>query len=245
MRIAILRTIIYLGVYELIIRIITYYTDLVAFVSIVQCYSATLDYLKDNTPPFEGYWSTILRWICLFPVAVFFGLACGVIVGSLKKTRGWIGTDLDFWRTLPAILVYFFVSALLGDNIFTRTMPAWYVTFFTVSYFSFRATVQLDERRIWHLHEIGAGWFFILKHCLLYEIAHTVFIGIRQSVSLSFVLLITTELIVGASNNEGIGATFLNWSYQTHYALMLYGLLVTGITGYLLNYLTTVRLLTE
>jgi ABC-type nitrate/sulfonate/bicarbonate transport system permease component len=226
---------IYLGIYELISIYTNTYTEVVAFPDIDKICRDVFNYLKTEQPPFKGYLHTVERWIWFFPIAVVTGFVFGVVASSMKITRGWIGNDLDFWRSLPATLLYFFASALLGDNEITRTMPAWYVTFFTVSYFSFRATVQIDKRRITHLQELGAGWLFVLRHCLIYEVAHTVFIGIRQSVSLSFLVLISTELVVGSSDNVSIGDTFLDWSNFANYSMMLYGLLVIGFTGYLLN----------
>jgi len=62
-----------------------------------------------------------------------------------------------------------------------------------------------------------------------------VFVAARQAVSLSFLVAISVELIIGPYGNTGLGRLFYDWQFYSKYADILAGLLLVGVFGYALN----------
>jgi ABC-type nitrate/sulfonate/bicarbonate transport system permease component len=179
--------------------------------------------------------ATLSRWTVLFAVGAFGGTAFGVLVGISRRAHRALATDLDFFRSLPATALLVFFLALFGDGDLARGLPALYITFFTVLFYVAKHVAGIDRDRIRHLRDLGAGWAFIVKHCLLWEVATPAFIAIRQAISLSFLVLISIELIIGSSNDRGLGTMIYKAKENLRYGELISGLFIIGMLGFVLN----------
>ena len=177
---------------------------------------------------------TILRWVIIFIVGTLSGVLLGILFGFLKFGENF-EFDINFWRSLPATVIVSYVIALFGDNEFSRGFPALYVTFFTTFYFTFKFCQNMDKTKILHLKSLGAKNNFIFRNCIYYEMLPTIMTTARQGISLSFLVLIATEIILGSSNNIGIGNTIVNWYFNLDYGNITLFILITGIVGYIAN----------
>lgn len=178
---------------------------------------------------------TVVRWVFVYVCAAIPAILIGLIAGYAKPVARFVAADLDFWRSLPATCLFFFVVAAFGDNVATRVMPAFYVTFFTVAYYTIKAVTRVEASRIEHLLDLGASNMFIFRHCILYEIADWMFVGLRQSISLSFLVLVSTEFVTGSADNRGLGTYLNDWFTYSRYELVLTALVVLGVIGYVVN----------
>jgi len=180
---------------------------------------------------------TLQRWALLFVAGCIVGIGSGVLIGYSRRLHRWFFPDVDFLRSLPATAMTFFVLAAFGDGYIARNIPAFYITVFTVMFLVVRHTKKLKRTRENHLRDLGATRWFIIFHCVLYELLSPIMIGVRQAISLSFLVFVSVELIVGPLGNEGLGKIIYEWEQRTDYACLLVVLAFLGVWGYGLNVL--------
>jgi ABC-type nitrate/sulfonate/bicarbonate transport system permease component len=183
----------------------------------------------------EHFPATFVRWLMVYALGTTAGVLAGIPLGYFRRIHQHVRIDVDFFRSLPATILTTFILAAFKDGNFQRSLPTLYITFFTVVFYVSKHVSILDYRRIEHLRELGAGPFFIVRHCVLYEVLPAVFVAARQAVSLSFLVAISVELIIGPYGEKGLGRLFYDWQFYSKYANILGGLLVLGAVGYALN----------
>ena len=235
--------------FRIIIRIVVYF---ILYVSLYWFYNVPDPYTKPilvspiklynsiNSDFFEilkvDFLSTLLKWMFVFFVGTLSGIFFGIVLGFYKIGE-YLKVDIDFWRTLPATILIFYVITLFGDNWFTRIFIPLYVSFFTSLYLISKFTRNnLNRVKISHLKNLGFNNWFIIKNSIFFELLPEIMITTRQVVSLSFLILISTELILGSSDNHGIGDR-INFYFGNveHYDYITLLIIVTGFSGYIAN----------
>ncbi len=183
----------------------------------------------------EHFPPTLWRWAAVYALETLAGVAVGIPVGYFGRLHKHARVDLDFFRSLPATILVTFILAAFGDGHIQRSIPTLYITFFTVTFYVSKHVSILERRRIEHLRELGAGPLFIVRHCVFYEVLPAVLVAARQAVSLSFLVAVSVELIVGPYGDLGLGRLFYDWQFYSKYANIIGGLLLVGLSGYALN----------
>src|ERR1043165_1415905 len=178
---------------------------------------------------------TIMRWLFVFLIGVITAVIIGLLIGYHRRLHATLKADIDFGRSFPATALITFFMAAFGDTEITRSLPALYITFFTVLFYASKHSSLLKNPRVRHLRDLGANSFFILRHCIILELSNPLIIAARQALSLSFLVMISTEFIIGSSHDKGLGKLFYDWLFQTNYGRFLVGLTILGITGYSFN----------
>jgi NitT/TauT family transport system permease protein len=184
---------------------------------------------SEHLPP------TLWRWLVVYCLGTFAGVFFGILLGYWRSVHRHARVDVDFFRSLPATILIIFIMAAFGDGSIQRSLPTLYITFFTVVFYVSKHVAILDRRRIEHLRELGAGPLFVVSHCVFYEVLPAVLVAARQAVSLSFLVAISVELIVGPYGDLGLGRLFYDWQFYSKYACIIGGLLIVGCVGYVLN----------
>lgn len=205
-----------------------------AFASINKIMKAIID-IQKMQDLLLAFYKTMTVWSITFIGTTFVAVLVGIGLGRFKVLSRWLAGDLDYWRSLPATVLALFAFAAFGDNMFTRALPAIYVTFFLIVYYTNKASVVVDKVRIEHLKDLGASNIFITLNCYIPEIMGNLIISIRQAISLSFLVLVSTELILGSHGGNGIGRYLIDELNALRYPTVIICLFCLGIIGYLLN----------
>ena len=223
------RVALYFGAYA----IFAAYIDKPAFPSVAQLLEAATGPVREQL---VGHLiMTLWRWLKVFSVGVLVAVPCGILMGLVTPIYNRLSPDVDFFRSLPATVLVTFVQAAFGDNEQTRAMPAFHITFFTMLFYVAKHTRLIDKTRLNHLEELGASKLFVFWHCVLNELMPATMVAVRQAVSLSFLVLVSVELIIGSEGGEGIGQILYDWQFHTKYANIIVSLLCLGACGYLMN----------
>lgn len=223
------RVLIYTGVY-IIVSIIF---KRPAFPSISLIFTSTFESVLPGF--FKHFPPTLLRWFIVFIVGSISGVALGIPTGYFRSFHKIVRFDIDFFRSIPATIFITFVLAAFGDGHLQRSIPALYITFFTVLFYVSKQASILDRKRIEHLRELGAKSPFILQNCVLLELMPSIMVAVRQAISLSFLVAISIELIVGSYNNWGLGRLIYDWQFNQDYSSIIMALFLIGFFGYALN----------
>ncbi len=179
---------------------------------------------------------SIIRWSVILLVGSAAGVIVGITVGYVKSIYKLTNFEIDFLRSIPATTIVTFVFVAFSDNEVSRNIPVFYITFFTIVFYVSSHIYILDRTRINHLKDLGASFRFIMFNCLVFESLPIILIAIRQAVSLSFLVLVSIELIVGSSNNLGLGVMLYDYKEYLNYKEIIITILLLGGMGYIANY---------
>ena len=231
--------------YKLIIRIIFYFIlysctqiffDLPAFPSFEKLFGFLSD-TESIERLGKALFTSLYIWVKIFIPTLIGSLGVAFWLGYNAKLSAYVASDFDFWRSIPATTLHVFAFALLDDGIIARTLPCIYVTFFSIVYYVIKSSKSINNRVIEHLRELNASRAFVFLHGYIPEIFEATIIAVRQALSLSWLILISTELIIGAGGSGGIGTFLIDEGNALRYPSMLFCLLIIGITGYLINHI--------
>lgn len=207
-----------------------------AFPRLVEIGTTVMEGFFSEIAPSLGY--TLLRWGICFAVGIVVGVCLGVILGWGPIGRSFLSAEINFVRSIPSVVLLFFVMAAFGDSEATRNFPTVFVTALLITFHVGDHTANISRRRIEHLQLLNAPLTTILRCCIGYELLSSISLSIRQAVSISFLVQISTELIVGSQNAKGLGHLFITVSYEFDYAKIILAIIVVGFVGYILNLIT-------
>lgn len=180
---------------------------------------------------------TVARWSVVFVAGSCVGVAGGLLLGAMPRVHAFLTGDIDFFRSLPATALIIFVLAGFGDSEASRGFPAFYITVFTVLFWVSKHVSSVSSVRLRHLRDLGADFRFIVLHFLPLELRPATLVAVRQAVSLSFLVAISVELIVGPRRNIGIGAILYDWQSVPAYEPIIVTLVLIGFIGFGLNWI--------
>jgi len=176
---------------------------------------------------------TLARTVSAFLIAIAFGLPLGLMIGSVRPFRLMFSGPTDFLRSIPAfVLLPLFLVVFKSGDTSRIAMAAFGAGLVIIANTAFGAA-HVRRSRIEVARVYGAGPVFILFHVVARELLPQVLDGIRLAISLSLVLTIVGEIMLGATHGLGtrINDTLSGFDLPRMYALI--GLV--GVMGYLLN----------
>lgn len=192
---------------------------------------AAIGYLS---PPllFEAVLPSVGRVLLGFGVSAVLGVAIGALLGSSPALRPWIRPIIDFLRATPAPVIIPVAIAFLGLDtelvigviVFGAIWPVLINTMDAVS----RVEPQyLDVSRIAHLGPVAT-----MLTVKLPASAPLIMPGLRLTMQLSLVLMVTAEMLGGSS---GLGYELI-FSQQTFNIAGTYGgIIVLALIGVLFD----------
>lgn len=185
---------------------------------------------------FENGFATAYRWVYGFAIGVALGAPLGVILGQFKVLRNFFTGTIEYFRSIPVTALIPLFLALFGVGDFSRIAMVILPTFLLMTITMQAAVLHISPARCEMARSFKASEAQIFRLILIPEIMPAFFTGIRLSVSLSLVVVIVSEMFVGARN--GIGQRIYE-SYMTSQLESLFGyLLLLGLIGLSLNILT-------
>ena len=179
--------------------------------------------------------STLFKSGLAFLISVPCGVAVGFLVafgGPMREPAGFV---VDFLRSIPAtaLVPMFLIIYGTGDNskvavaVFSSGLV---ICLAAVSGFQSRNSTRLAVSQAMRL----AG----LRRVLLSDLPEAlpqIFIGLRAGVSLSLILVVVSEMLIGS--NRGLGRVIADMRNTDDKGRLYAAILVTGLIGYGYNWL--------
>lgn len=179
--------------------------------------------------------ATIKRVFISFSLALLIGLPLGLLLGYSRKTYEKFEFVIDFFRSIPVVIIFplFMLIFGLGDNskIAVTIFGVSLIILFNTAY----GVIHSKKSRVIAAKLMGASKFQIFKNVLFWESLPQSFIGIKSAISFSLIIIILTEMFAGTF--YGIGKAMLNFQYVYNVSGMYAIIILTGIIGYLLNFI--------
>jgi len=176
---------------------------------------------------------TIQLWLLGFIVGAIIGIAIGLIIGYSNKIYNFFEVLIDFFRSLPSIVLLPIAVIFLGigyaPKIFIVVFStALYVMINTIYGVKYGKTSKILLARV--LKMTPSQEF---KKVILPSSLPNIFAGLRITISLSLVVAVASEMIV--SGTAGLGQKILDDMVVYNLTEMYSIILIIGLLGYFSN----------
>jgi ABC-type nitrate/sulfonate/bicarbonate transport system permease component len=167
-----------------------------------------------------------------YALAMVFGIALGVLIGSSRVARSAAGPWVEFLRSIPPpVLVPFAILTFgIGSQfkVFVIAVGCvWPVLLNTIDGVRGIEPVLLETTASYRI-----GWVDRMRYVVLPAASPRIFAGMRSALSLSLILMVISEM---EASTNGIG--FFVLQAQRSFAIpdMWSGILLLGLLGYASN----------
>jgi len=178
--------------------------------------------------------STLLRTLSAFLIAVALGVPLGLLLGESEKIYRSMEFIIDFFRSTPATALFPLFLLIFGIGDGSKIAVAAFAAFLIVIFNTAYGVMNAKKSRVLAAKIMGASKLQTFKHVIFWESLPQTFIGLRNAISLSLVIVVVTEMFIGT--NLGLGHRIIDSQLLYDIKGMYATIIATGILGYLLNY---------
>lgn len=186
-------------------------------------------------PLLFDFGQTIYRTVLSFLIASAIAIPLGVMLGAAEKLYRSVEFVIDFFRSTPASAVFplFLVLFGVGDKtkIAVAAFGASLVILFNVAY----GVMNARKTRVLAAKVMGASRLRVLIDVYLWESLPQTFIGMRNGISLSLVIIVVAEMFIGSS--DGIGHRLIEAQMLFEMPTMYAAIFAAGALGYGMNWI--------
>jgi NitT/TauT family transport system permease protein len=177
--------------------------------------------------------ATVARSIAGFALASVVGIPLGLLVGRIPALSRATQPTIDFFRSIPATALFplFLFFFGLGDT--AKIAIVIYACSLIVLVNTAYGALQVKVTRILSAQVMGARQRDVFWKIIIPESAPGIFAGLRVALSLSFVLIVVTEMFIGTT--VGLGYQIMNAQMVYRVPDMYAGIVLSGFTGYAAN----------
>jgi taurine transport system permease protein len=177
------------------------------------------------------------RAMVAFILAVVLGVPLGLAMGLFPVLSSALEPFVQFFRPLPKIALIPLAILWLGIGEVSKVFLIFLSTLFTVVVGSAASVKSVGQGKLRLGAALGANrlqlvWRFILPASL-----PEIFTSIRLAVGVGWTTLIASEMVAAES---GMGWMVMNASSYMRTDIVMIGIILLGLTGYLLDYLLVV-----
>ena len=176
---------------------------------------------------------TIMRWLAGFGLGAFAGFVIGIILGSVTLLRRAFLPLIEFGRSIPITIAFpiFLLSFGLSDA--ANIAMAFGATVFLVTLNVTLGVARSGKHRAAFMSAMQARWIDTVRYLYMPEALDSFLLGLRATLSLSLIVVLLSEMLVGT--RHGLGQIAYN-SYLTNSPASLVALIVwVGLAGMAAN----------
>jgi ABC-type nitrate/sulfonate/bicarbonate transport system permease component len=181
---------------------------------------------------------TLGRVAAAFMIAAVIGLPLGLWLGTSEKLYRSLEFVIDFFRSTPATALFPLFLLIFGITDSSKVAVAAFAAMLIIIFNTAHGVIHAKKSRVLAAQIMGASRAQIFRWILFWESLPQTFIGLRNAVSLSLVVIIVTEMFIGTT--WGLGRQIIDAQITYEIKAMYAVILLTGIVGYLLNLLFSI-----
>ena len=188
-------------------------------------------------PLVDNAWQTLMTTLIGFALAIVFGLALGVAIGSSTLLYHGLYPLLIGFNSVPKVAVVPILVIWFGIGTVPAVITAFLISFFpiVVNVATGIATVEPELRDV--LRALGAKPVDIIRKVGLPRAMPYFFASLKIAITVAFVGSIMAETVAA---NKGIGHLMILASSRFDVPLVFAGLIITGVMGVLMYALAVV-----
>lgn len=196
---------------------------------------SSLFQLLSSKDIYLNFWATLYRAMAGLLLSIFVGVPLGLLMAKSKLLYKLLEMPIEFFRAIPssALFPLFILFFGIGDS--SKIAVVFYGCSLIMLINTYYGAISNPEkqRRIDMLTTLDASKIQILKYTIINDALPNIFSGIRVCISLSFVLVVVTEMFLGA--NIGLGKMLYDFYLRYYVADMYATILIIGFTSFFIN----------
>jgi NitT/TauT family transport system permease protein len=174
--------------------------------------------------------ATLEAWAIGMVITVAIGVPAGLLLGSVPVVRSATRAIVEFLRPIPAVALIPLVALVLGPGLRLDDTLIVYAAIWPVLFNTIYGLDDVDPVAKETLRAFGFGRLTVIWRVSLPAAAPFIATGIRIASSIAIILNISTGLITGRVDGDGIGA-FIADAYNA--GTLNPALAATFLTGFL------------
>lgn len=176
--------------------------------------------------------STLWAWFLGLLISSVAGLVVGVIIGSSGFLRRATFTVLEFLRPIPSVALIPIAALAFGPQLEAELLVIIYGCFFVVLIQTLYGVADVDRVAHETALTMGLNWPQRARHLVLPTLLPYFFTGVRLSATISLILAVSAELIIGTPGlGQSVAQAQLNGAPVAMYALIV----TAGVLGIIIN----------
>ena len=188
-----------------------------------------------SSETYSNLFATTYRALFGLFLSVLIGVPFGLLIAKVKPLYDFFEIPIEFFRAIPSSALFPLFILMFGIGDASKIAIVFYACSLIMIINTFYGAIPNPERldRINMLKTMNATQFQIFKFVIFKDALPNISAGIRVSLSLSFVLVVVTEMFL--SSNNGIGKMLYDYYLQYYIPQMYSTIIILGLTGFLLN----------
>lgn len=179
--------------------------------------------------------ATVEAWAAGMAITVGVGVPLGLVLGSVPVVRSATRSIVEFLRPIPSVALIPLVALVLGPGLRMDVTLIVYAAIWPVLFNTIYGLDDVDPVAKDTLRAFGFGRLAVIWRVCLPAAAPFIATGIRIASSIAIILNISTGIITGRVDGDGIGA-FISDAYTANaVATILAAALLAGFLGLALN----------
>lgn len=176
---------------------------------------------------------TVIRWLVGLLAGIAAGVPLGIAMGINQKIYKSFEFVVDFFRSVPTMTLFplFLVFFGIGDK--AKIYIAAWATLLYVLVNTLYGVRQVKESRLKVTKVLRATKWQTLSKVIIPDSLPYIFVGIRIALSMSLVIVVASEMIMGTT--FGLGRRIFNSALVYAMPDMYGAIIITGVLGYLSN----------
>ena len=187
-----------------------------------------------QTPLWEHFLTSTARALSAFAVAIVVGVPLGLSMGLVPTLNAVLDPFVQFLRPLPKIALIPLVIVWFGIGEGAKFFLIFISSFLSIVVGAVAAVTSVSQGRIRVAQTLGATRHQIFRYVVLPNALPELFTTIRLSVGIGWTSLIAAEMVAA---NSGLGWMVINAGTYLRTDVVLLGILLLGLTGYLFDWI--------
>jgi NitT/TauT family transport system permease protein len=176
---------------------------------------------------------TVARWILGLLLGVLLGIPVGLMMGCSRRVYDSLEILVDFFRSIPIMALFPLALVLFGIGDRSKIfLSAWAALLYVLINAMYGAR-HAKEPRIMAARVFGASPWQVFTKVIFPDALPNIFVGIRMSISMSLVIVVASEMVMGTQ--AGLGRRVFDAALVYKMAEMYAVVIIAGALGYLSN----------
>lgn len=181
---------------------------------------------------------TMTRWLAGLGAGIVIGIPLGVGMGASQKVYALLEVVIDFFRSVPTISLFPLFLVFFGIGDLAKISIAAWATSLSVLINTLYGVRNVKEARVKVAKVLRANRWQILSKVIIPDALPSIVVGIRIALSMSLVVVVASEMIMGTT--KGLGRRIFDAALIYEMPDMYAAIIVAGMLGYLSNKLFAV-----
>jgi ABC-type nitrate/sulfonate/bicarbonate transport system permease component len=182
---------------------------------------------------FSDIYFTLYRLFFAIFIATIFGLPIGLLLGYFSSSYRYFEEIVDFLRSIPPIVIFPLLLIIFGPGDSSRIGVAAFGAIVVLILVISKGLFQQSPLRKQFFKAMGAKKSQILKYIVWYEALPHIIVALRTALSLSLIIIVVTEMLVGAK--YGLGVRVQNVQITANIPDLFTTIIIIGLIGVFLN----------